>query len=83
MQRFAWAVSEAQTQGQEVALLFIDLDHFKDVNDTLGHAAGDQLLVTMAQRLRHAKRSTDMVARWGGDEFLVLMMSAFRLGRRR
>jgi diguanylate cyclase (GGDEF)-like protein len=76
MQRFSWAVSEAQALGQEVALLFIDLDHFKDVNDTLGHAAGDQLLVTMAQRLRHAKRGNDMVARWGGDEFLVLVMSA-------
>lgn len=76
MQRFAWAVSEARAMGHEVALLFIDLDHFKDVNDTLGHAAGDHLLVTMAQRLRHAKRSADMVARWGGDEFLVLVMSA-------
>lgn len=75
MQRFSWAVSQAQAQGQEVALLFIDLDHFKDVNDTLGHAAGDQLLVTMAQRLRHAKHGNDVVARWGGDEFLVLVMS--------
>ncbi len=74
-QRFARAMEEARAQSLEAALLLIDLDHFKDVNDTLGHAAGDELLVALSQRLRHARHGAEVLARWGGDEFLVLLTS--------
>jgi diguanylate cyclase (GGDEF)-like protein/PAS domain S-box-containing protein len=67
------AVHRAKRSGKNVALLYLDLDGFKVINDSHGHEAGDQLLVEVAQRLRHALRESDQVARLGGDEFVVVL----------
>ena len=66
------AVEEARSKAGRFALLFVDLDHFKFINDSLGHEAGDALLKQTATRLRAAVRPTDLVARLGGDEFVLL-----------
>ena len=67
------SLNRARAKQQALAVFFIDLDRFKTVNDSLGHAAGDSLLKVMAERLSSLMRESDMVARLGGDEFVVLM----------
>ena len=67
------AIRRARELGTQLAVLFIDLDHFKEVNDTLGHGKGDLLLQQAAQRIRDSLRPADVVARMGGDEFTVLL----------
>jgi diguanylate cyclase (GGDEF)-like protein len=71
--RLTQSVSDAQRSDSKLVTMFIDLDRFKGVNDTLGHAAGDTLLVEVARRLESAVRDADTVARVGGDEFVVVM----------
>lgn len=72
----AQAIARAQRNGTKVALGFIDLDHFKHINDTLGHKAGDTVLTTLSQRLQSVLREMDTLSRWGGDEFVVLLPDA-------
>jgi diguanylate cyclase (GGDEF)-like protein len=71
--RLNQALARAERNNQSMALMFLDLDHFKSINDTLGHDAGDQLLEEVAKRLKSCVRKTDTVARIGGDEFTVIL----------
>ncbi|WP_193744934.1 EAL domain-containing protein [Marinimicrobium sp. LS-A18] len=70
-------IHSAQRHQRSLAVLFIDLDRFKNINDTLGHDAGDQLLKTIAQRFTRCLRASDVVARLGGDEFVVLLQEVY------
>ncbi|MDD5214409.1 MAG: EAL domain-containing protein, partial [Methylococcales bacterium] len=72
-ERLQHAIERSVRDNELMALLMLDLDHFKPVNDSLGHLAGDQLLQQVAQRLSHRLRNSDMTARLGGDEFTVLL----------
>ncbi|MDN7242421.1 GGDEF domain-containing protein [Planococcus sp. N028] len=67
------AVSDAKLYGSSFAVMFLDLDNFKKINDTMGHDAGDQLLILIADRLKESTRKNDVVARLGGDEFTILI----------
>ena len=73
MEYLADAVQQAAAEKQQVAVLFLDLNRFKDINDTLGHAAGDELLRQVARRLRSSVRAADITSRLGGDEFAVIL----------
>ena len=73
IERAASLMQVAASRQQRLALLFIDLDNFKRVNDSLGHLEGDKVLITVAERINDCLRSTDLVARFGGDEFVVLL----------
>jgi diguanylate cyclase (GGDEF)-like protein len=65
-------VKEAESDHSQIVVLFIDLDHFKPINDRYGHAAGDQILMITAKRMQHQVRSEDCVGRLGGDEFIII-----------
>jgi diguanylate cyclase (GGDEF)-like protein len=73
LDRLAQAISGAKRRASQLALLFVDLDNFKQINDTLGHAAGDEALKEVARRLGQSVREADTVSRHGGDEFLILL----------
>jgi len=71
--RFKYALSQAQRSSEQVAVMFLDLDHFKNINDTLGYTLGDQLLMEVAKRIKAALREVDTVSRQGADEFIVIL----------
>ena len=71
--RIHQAIATASRIGQPMALMFLDLDHFKNINDSLGHSVGDELLRVVATRLLNEVREQDTVSRWGGDEFILML----------
>jgi diguanylate cyclase (GGDEF)-like protein len=79
MDRLGRSITMAQRRYTRCAVIFLDIDHFKQINDTLGHAAGDGVLQLVARRLEAAVRDSDAVGRHGGDEFLVLLTEVSRV----
>ena len=73
MERLSHGIHAAQRNKSEMALLFLDLDRFKIINDSLGHRVGDELLVQVAAKLSNVMRKSDSISRWGGDEFVILI----------
>jgi len=78
--RIESAIQQAKRSEKKFALLFLDLDHFKEINDSLGHDAGDMLLLEVANRLKASLRAEDTLARIGGDEFTILMQEVHSIG---
>jgi diguanylate cyclase (GGDEF)-like protein len=76
-ERLEQEIKKSRRDGLQLAILFIDLDHFKEVNDTLGHDSGDQLLIEATRRIKECLRDSDTVARMGGDEFTVILTEIF------
>lgn len=74
--RFQYALNLAQRGGNNLAIMLVDLDHFKYVNDTLGHSIGDQLLIELAKRIKSSLREEDTISRSGGDEFVIILPTA-------
>ena len=73
MEALERAIAEHGPGSHELALLYLDVDHFKEINDNLGHAVGDEVLKVFASRLQRSVRTSDVVARLGGDEFVILL----------
>lgn len=71
--RLQQAIANAVRENKHIAVIYLDFDHFKNINDTLGHASGDNFLIQMAKRLKDCVRDIDTVARLGGDEFLIML----------
>ena len=72
--RLRFALDDYKLSKIEFGVLFIDIDHFNDLNDLYGHLAGDKVLRFIANTVRHNLRTTDLCGRWGGDEFLALIL---------
>jgi diguanylate cyclase (GGDEF)-like protein len=79
LDRLQSALTMAQRRGIRAAVIFVDVDHFKQINDSLGHATGDAVLQQVARRLQAAVRDSDAVGRHGGDEFLVLLAEVSKM----
>ncbi|WP_222612476.1 bifunctional diguanylate cyclase/phosphodiesterase [Undibacterium flavidum] len=82
-ERAQFALSSAKRKAASVSLIFFDLDHFKNINDSLGHSTGDALLIELSRRLRDVLREDDIISRLGGDEFILLLSGVDEIGAER